>query len=88
MQKVESIRGKQKIIHNGNVYVKQKNLADVVISYEYEKRRGSGAGMSGCKAKIKVKDEVVIGTLHDTCARFTFKAVHSEQLDFIFSLLF
>ena len=27
MEKVESIRGKQKIMHNGYVYVKQKDLA-------------------------------------------------------------
>ena len=54
MQKVESIRGKQKIMYNGYVYVKQKNLAHRVISYECEKRGGSEAGLSECKAKIKV----------------------------------
>ena len=41
MEKVESIRGKQKIMHNGYVYVKQKDLAAGVISYECEKRRGN-----------------------------------------------
>ena len=46
MQKVESIRGKKKIMYIGYVYVKQKNLADGVISYECEKRGGSGAGLS------------------------------------------
>ena len=62
MNKVESI---QKIMHDGYVYVKQKSLANGVISYECEKRRGSGAGLSECKAKIKVKDEAVIGSLHE-----------------------
>ena len=70
MQKVESIRGKQKIMQNGYVYVEQKNLADGVIRYKCEKRRGNGAGLSECEAKIKVKDEVVIGTLHDQILYF------------------
>ena len=63
MEKVNSTRGKQKIMYNGYVYIKQKNFADGVIGYECEKRRGSGAGLSQCKAKIKVKNEVVICTL-------------------------
>ena len=65
MHKVDSIHGKQKIMYNGYVYVKQKSLANGVISYKCEKRHGSGAGLSECKAKIKVKDEAVIGSLHD-----------------------
>ena len=65
MHKVDSIRGKQKIMYNGYVYVKQKSLANGAISYECEKRRGSGAGLSECKAQVKVKDEAVIGSLHD-----------------------
>ena len=44
-------------MYNGYVYVKLMELL--------EKRCGSGAGLSECQAKIKVKDEVVIGTLHD-----------------------
>ena len=64
MHKVDSIHGKQKIMYNGYVYVTQKSLANGVITYECEKRRGSGAGLSECKAKIKVKDEAVIGSLH------------------------
>ena len=65
MEKVESIRGKQKIMHNGYVYVKQKDLAAGVISYECEKRRGHVNGVSECKAKIKVKNDVVVGSLHE-----------------------
>ena len=44
MEKVESIRGKQKIMHNG---------------------RGNVNGVSECKAKIKVKNDVVVGFLHE-----------------------
>ena len=57
MQNVESICRKQKIMYyNGYVYIKQKYLAQVSwdISYECEKRGGSGAGLSEFKAKIKV----------------------------------
>ena len=42
-------------------YVKQKDLADGLISYECEKRRGNISGTSECKAKIKVQDAVVVG---------------------------
>ena len=59
MQKVESIRGKQKIMYNGYVYVEQKNLADGVISYECEKRGGSGAGLSA-KQKLKLINKLYI----------------------------
>ena len=65
MDKVLSIRGIQKVMHNGYVYVKQKDLAGGVISYECEKRRGNGTRISECKAKIKVKNDVVVGTLHE-----------------------
>ena len=36
-----------------------------VISYECEKRRGNVNGVSECKAKIKVKNDVVVGSLHE-----------------------
>lgn len=64
MEKVQSIRGKQKILFNGYAFVKQKDLANDVISYECEKRRGNGKGNSQCKAKIKVRDEIVVGSLN------------------------
>jgi len=44
MEKVESIDGKQTIMHNG---------------------RGNVNGVSECKAKIKVKNDVVVGSLHE-----------------------
>ena len=55
----------RKIMHNGYIYVKQKDLAAGVISYECEKRRGNVNGVSECKAKIKVKNDVVVGSLHE-----------------------
>lgn len=65
-EQIPSNRGKRKIMHNGYVYVKQKDLASGVTGYECEKRRGNINGISACKAKIKVnKDGVVIGFLHE-----------------------
>ena len=63
---VASIRGKNKIILNGFIYVKQKNLANNVISYECERRRGTGKELSECKAKVKVNGEdlSVVSYLH------------------------
>ena len=55
MEKVTSVRGKNKIMYGGYVYVKQKNLSAGVISYECEKRRGNVTGVTECKAKLKVK---------------------------------
>lgn len=65
MKKVTSVRGKNKIMYKGYVYVKQKNLSAGVISYECEKRRGNGTGITECKAKMKVKNDEVVGFLHD-----------------------
>ena len=56
------LRGKTKIAINGYVYVKQKDLADNVTSFECEKRHGSGKGLSICKAKVKIAaDMSVVG---------------------------
>lgn len=64
---VASIRGKNKILLNGFLYVKQKNLANNVVSFECERRRGSGKGLSECKAKVKVNgdDLSVVSYLHE-----------------------
>ena len=59
-----TIRGKAKICYKGIVYVKQKALVEGVVSYECEKRHGAGKGSMECKAKLKVKDEVVVGSIH------------------------
>ena len=44
---------------DGFVYVKQKDLANEMTSFECEKRR-----QSLCKAKIKVKNNAVVGTVN------------------------
>lgn len=63
---VPSIRGNNKILLNGYVYVKQKLLANNVISYECERRRGKGIGMSQCKAKVKLNSDLsVVGYLNE-----------------------
>ena len=54
VETVASIRGKNKIILNGFVYIKQKALAKNVISYECERRSGAGLGMCECNVKVKV----------------------------------
>ena len=81
MEKVQSIRGKQKIMHNGYIYVKQKDLAAGVISYECEKRQGNVKGVSECKAKIKVKNDLVVRSLHEHTH------MHQIQLDVKFCKL-
>ena len=60
METVVSIRGKRKIMLNGYVYVKQKNLAKGAISYECELRRGSGRTGSICKARVKLAHDLSI----------------------------
>ena len=49
----EWVKGGQKLLYDGYVYVKQKNLANNVVSYS-----------SACKAKVKVFNGTVIGHLH------------------------
>ena len=39
MDKLKSTKGKTKIVHEGYIYVKQKNLANGVILYECELRK-------------------------------------------------
>src|SRR5215831_11580810 len=60
MDQVMSIRGKNKITLDGYVYVKQKQLANNVTSYECELRRGNGKGLSVCKAKVKVASDMSV----------------------------
>ena len=63
---IVTVRGKTKIAINGYVYVKQKDLADNVTSFECEKRRGSGKGLSICKAKVKIAaDMSVVGYVNE-----------------------
>ena len=61
MEFVKSDKGKDKVIFEGYVYVKQKNLANDVVSFECEKRRNKAE----CKAKIKIRGEVLVGWFNE-----------------------
>ena len=52
LETVASIRGKNKVILNCFVYVKQQKLTNNVTSYECERHRGAGTNLSECKAKV------------------------------------
>ena len=60
MEWILSSKGKKKLSYKGYIYVFQKDLADSVKSYECELRRNHD-----CKAKVKVKNEAVVGELHN-----------------------
>ena len=51
MEFITTEMGNRKLIHEGYMYLFQKNLANDVISWEYEKRR-----REECKAKIKLDE--------------------------------
>ena len=61
MEFVKSDKGKDKVIFEGYVYVKQKHLANDVVSFECEKRRNKAE----CKAKIKIRGEVLVGRFNE-----------------------
>ena len=62
MEQVLSISSNNKITLGGYICVKQKTLANNVTSYECELRRGSGKGLSVCKARVKIAaDMTVVG---------------------------
>ena len=65
LQTVASILGKNKVALDGYVYVKQKKLANNVMSYECERRRGCGRNLSECKAKVILNENLsVVGYLN------------------------
>ncbi|XP_077297538.1 uncharacterized protein LOC143919197 [Arctopsyche grandis] len=61
MEFVKSKKGKEKVIFEGYVYVKQKKLAHGVVSFECEKRRNK----LECKAKIKLRGVNLVGRLNN-----------------------
>ncbi|XP_041367839.1 uncharacterized protein LOC121382324 isoform X1 [Gigantopelta aegis] len=65
MDNLKSTKGKTKIVHEGYIYVKQKNLANGVISYECELRKNGKHASGQCKAKIK-EGAVPDRSSHDT----------------------
>ena len=59
METVLSVRGKNKVVERGFIYIKNKVLADNTIVYECQlRRRGE------CNAKIHVLDEVIVRRMH------------------------
>lgn len=61
MELVTSEKRKNKIIHEGFIYVLQKNLSNNIRSFECERRR-----YGECKAKIKVNiQNEILGRLHE-----------------------
>ena len=62
MEFIKSSRGKDRLVLDGYLYVKQKDLANGVVSFECEERRNKAS----CKAKVKVhmQQSEVVGRLH------------------------
>ena len=67
MKYVKSEKGKEKFLFEGFVYVKQKNLAKGVVSFECEEHRYSTA----LKAKVKVFGNQVVDD---------FTSIHMDQI--------
>ena len=64
MEFIDLANGKQKILFEGYIYVKQKNLAAGRISWECEKRRNA----ISCRAKLKTYNDILEGrTNAHTC---------------------
>ena len=59
MEFIESERGNQKLSYQGFLYVKQKKLANGVVSWECEQR-----WRNSCNAKIKVRGEEIVGNVN------------------------
>ena len=49
----------------GYIYVKQKNLANGVVSYECEMRKRDTLTSNQCKAKVKVANDEVVGFVNE-----------------------
>ena len=63
MEFIKSDRGKDRLVYDGYVYVKQKYLTTGVVSFECEERRNRAT----CKAKVKVhiQQNEIVDRLHD-----------------------
>jgi hypothetical protein len=52
--------------HIVNVYVKQQKFANSITSYECEHRKGAGKGLSECRARVKLNEDLsVVGFLNE-----------------------
>ena len=65
MENIASLRGGEKFVEGGYIYVKNKNLAAGRISYECEMRKRSGNNSGQCKARLTVMDGIVVGRVND-----------------------
>lgn len=65
MEFVVSDKGKRKVVYNGYVFVKQKQLANGITSYECEKRRQNKEKQGECKAKLKLEGDNLVGVLNE-----------------------
>jgi len=65
MEFITTQKGQRKILLEGYLYVKQKNLANGVESYECEKRRQNNCNQGECRAIIKVLGDRLIDKLHE-----------------------
>ena len=65
MDNLKSTKSKTKIVHEGYIYVKQKNLANGVISYECELRKNGKHNSGQCKAKTKVLCWDIVGYVNE-----------------------
>ncbi len=74
MEFITSIRGGRKLVYEGYIYVKQKDLARGVVSYECEMRKRGAGNSSQCKARVKVRNEQVI----DITNEHTHEQVHGR----------
>ena len=60
MEKLETNHGKVKILYEGHLYNKRKQLANGFTSYECEKRVKSKNSLDKCRARIRVRGEEVV----------------------------
>ena len=61
IETIQSQRNKNKLIHKGYLYVKQKILKKGGFVYECDRRRST----KDCKAKIKVLEGLILEELHE-----------------------
>ena len=65
MDNLKSTKGQTKIVHEGYIYVKQKNLANGVILYECELRKNGKHNSGQCKGKIKLLCGNIVGYVNE-----------------------
>ena len=54
-----------KVIHNAYVYIRDRALSGGKVGYECEKRRGNRGHVNQCRARIHVRNGLVIKEIGD-----------------------